>query len=68
MGIFESLDQLAAAFAPSLAQMGQLLATNVNMPSGTMPLSTAALEGFVLPWVNNLGEICIGLANFMNAL
>ena len=71
MGIFESLDQLAAAFSPSLMQMGTLLSLTVNMPAqygGAMPLSTAALTGFIMPWVNNLGAICIGLANFMNAL
>ncbi len=71
MGILESLDQLAAAFSPSLAQMGTLLSLTVNMPAqygGPMPLSTAALTGFVMPWVTNLGAICTGLANFLSAL
>ena len=71
MGIFEALDQLAAAFAPSLYQMGTLLSLTVNMPAeygGAMPLSSAALAGFIGPWVANLGAICMGLANFMNAL
>jgi hypothetical protein len=71
MGILESLDQLIAGIAPTLQQMGDALAINVNMPDqygGTMPLSAAALEGFIRPWANNLGQILGALASFLNAL
>ena len=69
-GILESIDQLVAAFVPALMQMGTLLGTVVNMPApfGAMPLSTAALTGFVQPWVSELGPICLAIAQFMNVL
>lgn len=66
--MLEALDQIIAAIVPSLTQMGQLLAINVNMPTGTVPLSTAALEGFVMPWVNNLGDLLQAVSTFLNSL
>lgn len=66
--MLEALDQIIAALVPSINQMGQLLAINVNMPTGTVPLSTAALEGFVMPWVNNLGQLLQSVAQFLNSL
>ncbi len=70
MGILETIDQLIASIVPSLTQMGGLLGAVVNMPApyGAMPLSTAALTGFVMPWVNNLGSILTALASFLNSL
>ena len=70
MGILETIDQLIATFVGPMNQMGTLLGTVVNMPApyGAMPLSTAALTGFVMPWVNDLGSILVALSNFLNQL
>ena len=72
MGILGTLDALIQTFVAPLNAMGGLLMQNVTLtlatgPS-TMPLSTAALTGFVMPWVNDLGNICFALAKFMAAL
>ena len=69
--MLEALDQIIAAIVPSLTQMGQALSVYVNMPvsmGGTMPLSTAALDGFLLPGVNNLGGVLVAVATFLNSL
>jgi hypothetical protein len=71
-GILESIDQLIAGFVPALTQMGDLLGQfvtiSVNGTNQTMPLSTAALTGFISPWVDQLGPICTAIAQFLNAL
>ena len=72
-----TLDALIHSMIASLSGMAYLLGQNVTIltaignaiPSAqTMPLSTAAFSGFVMPWVNNLGPIIHALTNFLGAL
>ena len=69
--MLEAIDALIMAITPRLTQMGGALSVVVNMPAaygGAMPLSTAALDGFLMPWVNNLGGILQAVATFLDSL
>ena len=71
--MLEQLDGLIAAFVTPLQGMGFFLAQDVTLTipgsnGGTMPLSTAALTGFLMPWVDNLGAILTALAKFLDFL
>ena len=71
-----NLHDLIQAFVAPMYNMGSLIGQNVSIYLAvngvptlqTLPLSTAALAGFVFPWVNALGDICEKLSNFLATL
>ncbi len=71
-GILELIDQLLGVIGVPLGQMGgflsQIVTIEINNTNQVMPLSTAALTGFVMPFVNELGNLITAIANFIDAL
>jgi DUF917 family protein len=70
MGLTEAIDRIVAALQTPMDAMGQLLTQivtiNINGSNEIMPLSTAALTGFVMPWVNDLGQLLIAISDFLD--
>jgi hypothetical protein len=71
-GIMETLDRLISTFVPPLRDMGVMLSQEVTLniwgSNQLIPVSSAAILAYVLPWVDNLGAICAGLADFLDVL
>jgi len=66
-----TLDDLLQTFVSPLNNMGLLVGTTIQSPiaqMNNMPLSTAALAGFLMPWVDELGDILQAVATFVHAL
>jgi len=66
-----AIHDLLQTFVVPLNEMGLLVGTTVtstNPMINGMPLSTAALTGFLMPWVNDLGNILQALAQFAGSL
>jgi len=71
-GVLEEIDKLIGVLEVPLHNMGLILGQKVTVDIGAgnavMPLSTASLAGFVMPWVNDLGALLIAVANFLDML
>jgi hypothetical protein len=70
MGLSEAIDRIVAALQIPIDSMGQLLIQKVTVDLGAgnvvMPLSTAALYGYIYPWVNGLGDLLIAISDFLD--
>jgi hypothetical protein len=69
--MLQAIHDLIQTFVVPMNDMGLLIGTTVtstNPAINNMPLSTAALSGFLMPWVNDLGNIVQALATFLQAL
>jgi len=71
-----NLHNLIQTFVAPMNNMGYMIGQDVSISLAvngtptlqTLPLSTAALAGFVFPWVNALGTICQNLSHFLQTL
>lgn len=71
-GMMEAIDVFIGEIEVPIHQMGllvgQMVTVDVGMGNQIMPLSSAALLGFIWPWLNGLGGLLVSIANFMDVL
>lgn len=71
-GMLEAVDVLLGVLEVPIHSMGTILMQKVTIDVGAgnqvMPLSNAALAGFVMPWVTDLGNLLVAVAEFLDVL
>jgi hypothetical protein len=68
-----ALGTLIGIMVAPLSQMGAYLTMNAatfvaNTGTSAAPMSTVSFTAFAMPWINDMGPLLTGTANFMSYL